>query len=66
MTVKPIWDTLHILLLLNNNSILHRVLKLWGQGRKVMYPNSSADFKATKNETDIALWNKNPKGFTLL
>lgn len=52
---KQIWDTLHILLLLNDNSILHRVLKLWGQGGKVMYPNSGADSKATKNDSDIAL-----------
>lgn len=66
MTVKQIWDMLYILLLLNDNSILHGVLKLWGQGRKVMYPNSRVDCKATKNDSDIALWGKNKKGFTLL
>lgn len=59
MTVKQIRDTLHTLLLLNDNSILHCVLKLWGQGKKVMYLNSSADCKATKNDSDIALWKKN-------
>lgn len=55
MTVKQIWDMLYILLLLNYNSILHCVLKFRGQGRKVMYPNSGADCKTTKNDSDIAL-----------
>lgn len=57
MTVKQILDMLRILLLLNDNSILHCELELWGQGRKV-YPNSSADCKVTKNDSDIALWKK--------